>query len=121
MANRSKSSSSTNLSGDKRKDSIKKNSKTLADFLGEYSKKFTKPIDEIWDKYDDDKNNLLDKEEAKPFMDEIATIIEEGREKNYDPSQFDELFNQMDEDHNGFLSKGEMAQFIKTVFKKKTL
>ena len=64
----------------------------------------------MWDKYDLDGNNLLDKEEAKPFIQEICTLLKDKeRAKNYDPEKFDALFEEFDDDGNGFLSKGEMC------------
>tara|TARA_B110000285_G_C14734050_1_gene427778 strand:+ start:279 stop:482 length:204 start_codon:yes stop_codon:yes gene_type:complete len=67
-------------------------------------------LDEIWDKYDLDGNNLLDKDEAKPFISEICKLmIDKERAQNYDPNNFDQLFEEYDDDGNGFLSKGEMC------------
>lgn len=72
---------------------MQRNTKTLSDYLRDYKNKFSKDLDEVWDKYDDDANNLLDKSEAKPFVEEICTLlIDKERAKNYDPERFDSLF-----------------------------
>ena len=61
--------------------------------MGNYANNFSASIDEIWDKHDIDKNNMLDKEEAKPFLDEIATVmIDEQRCNRYDTQRFEEVF-----------------------------
>ena len=52
----------------------------------------------MWTKYDTDGNGILDKEEAKPFIDHVARIIEADRAKNYNKNKFLELFEQFDED-----------------------
>lgn len=73
----------------------------------------------MWTKYDSDGNGYLDKDEAKPYIEHVAKIIEAERAKNYQQDKFDELFDLFDEDQNGFLSKAEMATLIKKTFKKK--
>jgi hypothetical protein len=57
-------------------------------YLGKsYAQKFSKPLDEIWDKHDDDGNKFLDRDEAPPFLKEIASLmIDQEKAKNYDPA-----------------------------------
>ena len=52
----------------------------------------------MWIKYDDDGNGFLDKNEARPFIEHVAKIIDPNRAKNYHSSKFDELFEMFDED-----------------------
>ena len=87
--------------------------------LAKYDYVFQKDLDQMWTKHDADGNGYLDKEEALPFLDEVAQIIDQSRAKNHDRSQFDTVFEKFDEDKNGFLSKAEMATLIKIIFRKK--
>ena len=71
----------------------------------------------MWSEYDVDGNNILDKNEAKAFIEELVTVIDSSRAKEYDRDNFDTLFEAMDEDQNGFLSKSEMSTLIKRTFR----
>lgn len=84
----------------------------------EYVKKFNGDLDELWKKVDNDGNMLLDKNEAKKFMEELGDIVKPEEKGIYDISNFDKLFKMYDEDTNGFLEKAEMCVFIKKMFKK---
>jgi len=37
----------------------------------------------MWNEHDVDKNGYLDRDEAQPFLDEVAKIIDKERAKNY--------------------------------------
>lgn len=74
-------------------------------------------LDDLWQEFDVDQNGFLDKSEARPYLDEVAKIIQQDRAQCYDRTKFEEYFVEFDEDKNGFLSKNEMSQFIKLVFR----
>ena len=42
-----------------------------------------------WTKYDTDSNGYLDKDQAKPYIDHVAKIIEAERAKNYQQYKFE--------------------------------
>ena len=48
-----------------RKNKAKLNNSDLSRYLQNYKASFSKPIDEVWDQADLDKNGYLDKDEAK--------------------------------------------------------
>ena len=102
----------------KRKESMKSSKNTLKMHLKNYDCVFSKDLDEMWTKYDNDGKGYLDKKEAQPFLDEVAQIIEQSRAKSYVRKDFNQMFEEFDEDKNGFLSKNEMAILIKKTFKK---
>ena len=64
----------------------------MSRYFKNYKTQFSKPIDEVWDQADSDKNGYLDKNEAKVFLDEIVKIIDKDRAQNYKKENFDELF-----------------------------
>ena len=76
-------------------------------------------IDEVWENYNDDGNEHLDREEMERFI--YITLIENG-DRQYetihdlreDP-QFKYIFDQFDEDGSGTIAKEELADFIKKV------
>ena len=76
-------------------------------------------LDEVWDTYNDDGNECLDKDEMEKFI--YITLIENG-DRNYktindlkrDP-EFQNVFAQFDEDGDGTIAKEELADFIKKV------
>ena len=73
-------------------------------------------VDDIWDEYDTDKNETLDKEECRAFV--INTIKEfTGQEclDDYPMDTFDSSFAQFDIDNNGTIDKSEMVRFIRKV------
>ena len=45
---------------------------TLKEYLAGYKGTFSRDIDELWNTHDLDKNNYLDKEEARPFIAALA-------------------------------------------------
>lgn len=100
---------------------LQRNKSPLSRYLRNYDAQFSKSIDELWDKYDVDKNNWLDREEAKKFIEAVAGVIDPDRAKLYENEKFDTLFDRYDEDQNGYLSKGEAAQFIKISFSKSSM
>jgi len=67
----------------------KVNQKSLKEFLGTYSKNFTKDVDELWDEVDNDNNGILDKDETKAFLAELKKNMNEDRAKNYDEANFE--------------------------------
>jgi Ca2+-binding EF-hand superfamily protein len=77
--------------------------------LKNYDCIFKKNLDDLWTELDVDGNGYLDKQEAEPFLDMVALIIQGDRAKNYEKLKFIELFEKFDEDKNGYLSKTEMC------------
>lgn len=70
--------------------------------------------DQIWDEVDLNKNGVLDKEEAKQFLDALAeTLNPEKAACLHGASSHEELFDKFDDEKNGFIAKDEMAVFIK--------
>ena len=77
-------------------------------------------IEQIWEKFDDDKNNILSKDEAKKFITAAITELMGGNVEDdtmFDhvmpQQQFDQLFNSIDVDGGGEATKEEMFLFIK--------
>ena len=67
-------------------------------YLQNYNFKFSLSLDDIWLTYDLDENGYLDKEEARPYLDEVAKAIQADRAHCYDPAKFNEYFEKFDED-----------------------
>ena len=89
---------------------LKENENSINRYLKDYKSKFSQDLEEVWAKHDVDKNNMLDKDEAKNFIAEIKKLlIDQRKANNYDPSKFNLNFDKFDEDKNGFLSKAEMS------------
>ena len=103
------SPSRTQKSGDARKSSIKANKNDFKRYLATYKCDFSTPLDELWEDFDIDKNGFLDREEAKPFLEEVRKVIQRDRAANYDTKEFEEMFLLFDEDKNNYLTKGEMS------------
>ena len=61
---------------------------------------------------------MLDKTEARNFIEELQKIVNSEMSGNYKPENFDKLFTQYDDDKNGYLEKKEMCVFIKKNFRK---
>ena len=72
-----------------------------------------KCVDEIWNKYDDDGNGFLDKEETKHFVQDTLADMADGA--GFNDEDFDQCFREFDKDMSGTIEKGEMVQFIKQV------
>lgn len=51
----------------------------------EYIKRFKGNLDEIWERMDVDKNMMLDKSEARCFVEELQTIVDHEKSGSYDP------------------------------------
>lgn len=67
-------------------------------------------INEIWDIYDEDNNQYLDKEETRKFVQDILRNLGSGDDFSQDA--FDEIFEKFDEDKSGTIEKDEMKGFI---------
>ena len=71
-------------------------------------------VQEIWDQYDTDKSNALDKTETRKFME--ATLGEmTGVSGNISDEDFQQVFGEFDKNGDGTISRDEMGQFIKKV------
>ena len=76
-------------------------------------------LDEIWRNYNDDDNDILDKEEMERFI--YITLIENGVRKYDDiedlrkDDNFQRCFDEFDDDGSGTISKDELKDFIKQV------
>lgn len=93
----------------------------LAEMLGKYdgfSAEDKDRLDQMWAEHDVDMNGLLDRGEAKNFLNKLKEIVSKERAGNYSEENFEKVFTQFDEDKNGFLTKSEMAVLIKKIFAK---
>lgn len=70
-------------------------------------------IDQIWDTYDVDKNNKLEKEETRKFV--FATLSNLGKSTTPSEKAFDKMFADFDEDKSGAIEKNEMGNFLRNV------
>lgn len=73
----------------------------------------SKAVDEIWNKYDEDRNDSLDEHETKRFVQETLADMANG--EGFKDDDFDECFREFDKDGNGIIERNEMVQFIKKV------
>lgn len=74
-----------------------------------------KNIDRIWNSFDQDRNGVLDQNEALAFVDMVMKSL--NIKKGYSKADFVQWFRQLDEDHSGTLDKEEMTRFITRVAK----
>ena len=68
-------------------------------------------IDEIFKKFDTSKDGLLDKVEARKFMDEYSCISEIGYEVTQE--DYERVFDKFDKNKSGFIERNEIFDFIK--------
>lgn len=68
-------------------------------------------IDEVWAKYDVDKNGFLDKIETKKFV--LDTLGKFEARTQFSDEMFEEVFKMFDKNNSGTVEKAEMATFIK--------
>ncbi len=73
---------------------------------------------QIWDKYDEDGNGLLNKEEAQKFVNDILNDITPGQciqaaNEPTTPDGFDEVFSKIDINGDGAVSQNEMLVYFK--------
>ena len=76
----------------KRQNSLKKAGKPLSHYLGNYNQFIKADIDQIWEQSDWDRNNWLDKNEAKFFLRNLSKHMDPVRVSKYDESKFDMKF-----------------------------
>ena len=70
--------------------------------------KLVDAVNSVWDNYDTDKDNLLDRAESQKFFDEIIN----GHEKLENLPDFETFFTTTDEDKDGHISKDELVAFL---------
>jgi Ca2+-binding EF-hand superfamily protein len=70
-------------------------------------------LEEIWAKYDTDKNGTLNKSETKVFVKEY--LLKLGEADRLPPGQFNAIFKDLDEDGNGKITPAEMKVFIEKI------
>ena len=68
-------------------------------------------VDEIWQSYDLDGTNKLNKFEAKKFIEELLPDMKAGHYLG--DNEFNRLFKEFDTDGDGTIDKAEMTNFIK--------
>jgi len=69
-------------------------------------------IEEVWDKYDADKNGALDKEETAGFVRDL--LGDQGRRDEWGDEDFEEsVFAALDKDRSGTIDKPEIVDFMK--------
>ena len=73
-------------------------------------------VDDIWDQYDTDKNDTLDKVECRAFVENtIKEFTGKDTLEDYPMDNFDEAFQMIDKDESGTIARGEMVRFIRKV------
>lgn len=77
-----------------------------------------KIIDEVWDKYDDDANGYLDKDETKKFFQDILGNL--GFTDEFSDEAFEEVFTTLDLDASGTIEKEELIIFFKQLTEEHT-
>lgn len=102
-----------------KKELSKANPVSLKDYLEGYAQLFSMDVDELWHRCDVDNNNILDRAEAKVFMQDLQKIMTSERAKNYSDDKFEQLFEKFDSDKNNYLDKSEMSILIKQTFANK--
>ena len=70
-------------------------------------------VDEIWDKYDTDKNGTLEPNEAKEFI--LTVLRSTGDNAPLSDDDFEKCFLEFDADNNRMIEKQEMEAFIKRI------
>ena len=73
-------------------------------------KKLQEEVEEIWAKYDINKNGVLDQKEAYAFLDDI---MNEVTGQHPTQQEIESNFKILDEDGSGDVSKEETFKFIK--------
>ena len=73
-----------------------------------FKESLDKQILKIWNKYDKDHSNKMEKQEFKQFLAEVSY-------KTSSNVEFDELYNLVDKDNNGFIELDEFTEFFKSL------
>ena len=76
-------------------------------------------IDKIWDQYDVDNSDQLEKDEIKMFL--INSLKELRSGSDFSQEAFDEVFSNLDKDGSGSVEKQEMIDFLKQYLKKRKI
>lgn len=63
-------------------------------------------LDKIWNKYDEDGNMTLDRDEMMKFVYQVFGTDVSVKKAN-------EIFNEVDQDSNGTIDRDEMLKFVK--------
>jgi len=74
-------------------------------------------VEKLWLKLDKDKNGILDKQEARTFLQEVMANIPPPNDFN--EAKFEETFAAIDKNNNGKLEKNEMVMFVKSIAKQR--
>ena len=75
-----------------------------------------KCVDDIWDEYDIDKNESLDRQECRRFiLNTLRELTGTDMEETFNDDDFNFTFDLFDEDQSGTIEKREMVRFIKKV------
>ena len=67
-------------------------------------------VEQIWYKYDVDKNEHLDEAETRRFINDTLTQMKDFR--TLEKEEFSIIFNKFDLDRNGIITRKEMTGFI---------
>lgn len=70
-------------------------------------------VDQIWGTYDVDESGVLEKEEAKKFVQD--TLAEVGQGDDFSEEAFGEFLQTFDKDNSGTIEKAELQVFIMQV------
>ena len=76
----------------------------------DFQKSLRKTIEEIWNKFDTDKNGFLDTEEAHKFF--TQCLISFKGKTQYKPRSFQSWMAVLDKDNSGTLCREEVLPFL---------
>ena len=82
----------------------------MADSTAQFKDIIDKYVQQIWNEFDDDGNDSLDKDETKEFVKKM--LHEVGESTDFSDDEFNRCFEEFDTDGNGTVDKNEMKEFI---------
>ena len=82
----------------------------MTDSTQQFKDIIDKYVQQIWNEFDGDGNDSLDREETKKF---VKKMLEEvGEDTEFSDDEFNKCFEEFDTDGNGTVDKQEMKDFI---------
>ncbi len=71
-------------------------------------------VDNIWAEFDKDGSGVLEKDEAKKFLQSSLSEMEDA--DKFSEANFEEFFKESDKNGNGTIDKDEMVIYLKKLF-----